>query len=73
MPRTIETEAKIKGGLPVIVEGIVWPAEAGWAPQAEVREIYWHSGHKLTRKAYDSLSNKDWETCADALIEESGL
>lgn len=36
MPRRVEAEAKVLGGFPLIVQGVVYPPESGWADEAEV-------------------------------------
>jgi hypothetical protein len=73
MPRRVEAEAKVLGGFPLIVQGVVYPPEAGWAAEAEVMALRLIStGKPLPRGIERRMTSKDWEACLDALLEECG-
>jgi hypothetical protein len=73
MPRRVEAYAKVLGGFPLIVQGVVDRPEAGWAAEAEVTGLRLIStGKPLPHGIEKRMTSKDWEACADALLEECG-
>lgn len=67
----IETEARILGGLPVIVIGRVYPAEpdVGCGESAEVDDICWLSGKPIPTVMWQRISDSDYRDLCDALLE----
>jgi hypothetical protein len=72
MATEVETEARILGGLPVIVVGRVYPAEpdVGCGESAEVDDICWPSGKSIPTRMWERISQKDLDACHDALLDE---
>lgn len=71
MAKEVETEARILGGLPVIVIGRIHPAEpdVGCGESAEIDDICWMSGKSIPDSMWERLPQKDIDACQDALLE----
>ena len=74
MSREVEAEARIRGGLPVMVYGIVYGAEAdvGCDESAEITDICWLSGKLIPDHMWKALSRDDLAACEDALLGDIG-
>jgi hypothetical protein len=75
MPFTIKADAYIKGGLPVIAVGRVYPAEpdVGSPINVELDDICWTDGRSLPTHLWADLSDDDREACENALLEAEGI
>lgn len=69
----VETEARILGGLPVIVVGRVYPAEPdiGCSESAEVDDICWLSGKSIPTRMWQRLSDGEYRDLCSALLEQA--
>ena len=69
----VETEARILGGLPVIVVGRVYPAEPdiGCSGSAEVDDICWLSGKSIPTTMWQRISDGEYRDLRDALLEQA--
>jgi hypothetical protein len=67
----VETEARILGGLPVIVVGRIYPAEPdiGCSESAEVEDICWQSGKSIPTHMWQRISDSEYRDLRDALLE----
>ena len=68
MPRHVEFETTIKGGLPVIIKASVYPPEpdVGYmGPHAEF-EIYWPNGGLCGI----NITDDDWQRIYNECLEE---
>jgi hypothetical protein len=65
-----EAQARILGGLPVLVIGRIHPAEpdVGYGESAEIEDICWLSGKPIPASMWDRLTTKDLKDCEDALL-----
>jgi hypothetical protein len=72
MTHQIEAEAKILGGLPVLVIGRVHPAEpdVGCGESAEIEDLQWLSGTPIPTLMWERLSGDDYDACMAALLGE---
>lgn len=70
MATETEAEARILGGLPVLVIGRIHEAEPdiGCAESAEIDDICWLSGKSIPTRMWERLSQKDYDACEDALL-----
>ena len=73
MSSETEAEARILGGLPVLVLGRIHPAEPdiGCSESAEIDDICWLSGKSIPTAMWERLSQKDIDACQDALLGEA--
>lgn len=67
---SIETEARILGGLPVLVIGRVHPAEPdiGCGESAEIEDICWLSGKSVPDSIWKRLKRKDEDALHEAIL-----
>jgi len=70
MPTELEAEARILGGLPVIVIGRVYPAEpdVGCGESAEIDDISWPCGKPIPDRMWERMTQDDISACQDALL-----
>jgi hypothetical protein len=68
----IEAEAKILGGLPVLVIGRVHAAEpdVGCGESAEIDDICFTDGTPIATLMWERLSGDDYDACMAALLGE---
>jgi hypothetical protein len=74
MSRNIEADARVLGGLPVIVVGRVHPAEPDigiFHEQPEVEDICWSTGKSIPTHMWERLTQDDLDACANALTGEA--
>ena len=67
-----EAEARILGGLPVIVVGRIHRAERDVGlmnDYCDVDDICWQSGASIPTSMWQRLSSDDYERCREALLE----
>jgi hypothetical protein len=72
MARQTEADARILGGLPVIVIGRIYPAEPDvgiFDEQPEVEDICWSTGKPIPSHMWERLTDKDFDACKEALLE----
>ena len=70
-PYTIEGQARILGGLPVLYEARIYPPEPDVGidyPQVEVLSLTWLSGHPLPAHMDDRIG---WETLQSDILEQT--
>jgi hypothetical protein len=72
MTHQIEVEAKILGGLPVLVIGRVHLAEpdVGCGESAEIDDICFTDGTPIATLMWERLSGDDYDACMAALLGE---
>lgn len=72
MPVELEAEARILGGMPVLVVGRIYPAEpdVGCGESAEIDDICWPSGKPIPTRMWARLSQADLDACQDALLDQ---
>jgi hypothetical protein len=71
---TVEAEARILGGLPVLVYGRVHPPEPDVGvdyPTPEIDDIAFLSDHPITDAMWKRISESELEDCEDALLRAS--
>lgn len=71
MTRSVEAQARVLGGLPVIVVGRIHPAEPDVGisnEQPEVEDICWLNGKSIPTHMWERLSSDDLDACAEALL-----
>lgn len=70
MPVELEAEARVIGGLPVIVVGRIYPAEpdVGCGESAEIDDILLPCGKPIPTRMWARLSQADITACQDALL-----
>jgi len=71
----IETEARIFGGLPVLVFATVYEAEPDvgiFDEQIEIDDICWLSGKSLPVSMHKRITRKDDAACIDAVRSALG-
>jgi hypothetical protein len=71
MARQTEADARILGGLPVIVIGRIYPAEPDvgiFDEQPEVEDICWSTGKPIPTHMWERLTDADYEACKEALL-----
>jgi len=71
MATQVETECRIKGGLPVLVIGRIYAAErdVGCGESAEIDDICWLSGKSIPSDMWRDLTDEDYAACQEALLE----
>lgn len=70
MSTEVEAEARILGGLPVLVIGRLHPAEPDvgiFDEQPEIDDICWPGGKSIPTHMWQRISQKDLDECHDAL------
>jgi hypothetical protein len=71
MSTPTEADARILGGLPVIVIGRIYPAEPDvgiFDEQPEVEDICWSTGKPIPTHMWERLTDADYEACKEALL-----
>ncbi len=64
----IHTEAKIKGGMPILVEATVLELELHIGSEIDQIDLLWPNTNQRTTERFDaSLSNDDWNLVRDAV------
>lgn len=66
--RDVETTVTVKGGMPVLVEGVYSWDEAG-ADVTDITIRWANTGKPVTKAFADSLSRRDWDNIANAIAE----
>jgi hypothetical protein len=67
MSMMIHTEARVKGGMPILVEASVLTADDR---EIECVDLFWfNTGKPITRKFDASLTADDWSTINEAVWE----